>query len=131
MAMGRVMGPEQPDPQTAGPSGLGDPSKTVPEEVSNFGPLSLVVSASGPADATSIEGRAAELWRVPPSETGAATDGVRAQTTAAEVGSETVGDGETAFLAGPAAGRMPERVPLLVFTGTGDDGGPASSQALF
>ena len=25
--------PEQPDPQIAGPSGLGDPSKTVPEEV--------------------------------------------------------------------------------------------------
>ena len=48
-------------------------------------------------------GRAAELWRVPPSETGAATDGVRAQTTAAEVGSETVGDSETAFLAGSAA----------------------------
>ena len=33
MAMGRAMRPEQPDPQTAGPSGLGDLSKTVPEEV--------------------------------------------------------------------------------------------------
>ena len=33
VAMGRVMRPEQPDPQTAGPSGLGCPSKTVPEEV--------------------------------------------------------------------------------------------------
>ena len=33
MAMGRAMGPEQPDSQTAGPAGLGDPSKTVPEEV--------------------------------------------------------------------------------------------------
>ena len=33
MAMGRGMRPEQPDPQTAGPSGLGDLSETVPEEV--------------------------------------------------------------------------------------------------
>ena len=33
MAMGRAMGPEQPSCQTAGPSGLGEPSKTVLEEV--------------------------------------------------------------------------------------------------
>ena len=33
MAMGRAMGPEQPDPQTAGLSGLGDPSETVPREM--------------------------------------------------------------------------------------------------
>ena len=33
MAMGRAIGPEQPDPETAGLSGLGDPSETVPEEV--------------------------------------------------------------------------------------------------
>ena len=34
--MGRAMGPEQPDPQTAGLSGLGDPSETVPKEVLEF-----------------------------------------------------------------------------------------------
>ena len=33
MAMGRAMGPEQPSCQTAVPSGLGEPSKAVPEEV--------------------------------------------------------------------------------------------------
>ena len=33
MAMGRATRPEQPDPETAGLSGLGDPSETVPEEV--------------------------------------------------------------------------------------------------
>ena len=33
MAMGRAMGPEQPNPQTAGLSGLGDPSEAMPEEV--------------------------------------------------------------------------------------------------
>ena len=51
--------------------------------------------------------------------------------TAAEVGSETVGDDETAFLAGSAAGGLPERVPPMVFTGAGDDGGPASLRAFF
>ena len=50
--------------------------------------------------------------------------------TAAEVGSETVGDGETTFLAGSAAGGMPERVPSLVFTGADDDGRPVSLRAL-
>ncbi len=33
MAMGRAIGPKQPNPETAGLSGLGDPSETVPEEV--------------------------------------------------------------------------------------------------
>ena len=33
MAMGYMMRPEQPDSQIVGPSGLGDPSETVPEEV--------------------------------------------------------------------------------------------------
>ena len=36
-------------------------------------------------------------------------------------------DGETAFLAGSAAGGLPGRVPLMMFTGAGDGGGPASS----
>ena len=33
MAMGRAMGSVQPNHQTAGPSGLGDPSRTVLDEV--------------------------------------------------------------------------------------------------
>ena len=33
VAMGHAMRPEQPNPQTTGPPGLGDPSETVPEEV--------------------------------------------------------------------------------------------------
>ena len=33
MAMGRAIRPKRPDPETAGLSGLGDPSETVPEEV--------------------------------------------------------------------------------------------------
>jgi len=33
MAMGRAMGPEQPDPQTTGPSRTSRPPETVPEEV--------------------------------------------------------------------------------------------------
>ena len=33
MAMGRAMGPEQPSRQTAGPPGLGEPSKIEPEEI--------------------------------------------------------------------------------------------------
>ena len=33
MAMGRAMGPEQPNPQTAGPPGLGaSPKKNMPED---------------------------------------------------------------------------------------------------
>ena len=76
-------------------------------------------------------GRAAESWRVPPSGTGGSDDGVRAQTTAVEVGSEKAGDWETAFLAGSAAGGLPERAPSMMFTGAGDDGGPASSRAPF
>ena len=33
MAMGRAIRSEQPNPETVGLSGLGDPSETVPEEV--------------------------------------------------------------------------------------------------
>ena len=44
---------------------------------------------------------------------------------------EPVGDGTLAVLAGSTVGGLPERVPLTMFTGAGDDGGPASSRALF
>ena len=76
-------------------------------------------------------GRAAELWRVPPLGTSSADDGARAQTAAAAVGSETMDDGESVVLAGSAAGGLPGRVLLTMFTGAGNDGGPASSQELF
>ena len=70
---------------------------------------------------------AAESWRVPPSGTGSADNRARAQTVAAAVGSETVGDGKSAVLAGSAAGRLPGSVLLTMFTGAGDDGRSASS----
>ena len=76
-------------------------------------------------------GRAAELWQVPPSGTSGADDRARALTAAAAVGSETVGDGESAVLAGSAAGGLSGRVRLTMFTGTGDNGRPVSSRALF
>ena len=55
MVMGHVMRPEQLDSQTAGLLGPQGPSETVPEEVLEpWAPLSLVVSASGDAGATSM-----------------------------------------------------------------------------
>ena len=54
MATGRMMRPEQPNPQIAGPSGLEAPPKLCQRRPSKFGPLSLVVNASGVAGASSV-----------------------------------------------------------------------------